>query len=564
MNFSHNGQEKRGSRPLRRVACAILALFVVIMIPTSPESARPAAFAALPLALPVLILLAALGRNSWQRLSVGAASTLIFAVVILKIADALTLFAFARPFNGFLHLPLTIDGMRFLASAVGAVGAAGILVAALVAIAGLGFIVYRLTRCFNDPRIPSARNISLISGGILLTVWAGLSVTGARGGSGPIARDNVFVPLSSRVAEHLEMSRDIPIFRAALSNDPYARIDADRRLARLEGTDFLVLFIESYGRGTIESPHFATRMQSLLEGFEKKIDGHGLTSASGWIRSTTYGGQSWLAHSSLLSGLPIDRPSRYDALLLSTRTSLARDFGATGRRTVFVNPAIVRPWPESKFYGFDRTYTADALSYRGRAIHYMTMPDQFTLSALYDRELSPSAPRSSFAAIALISSHAPWTPIPKIKPWAEIGDGSSFDARAFSGAAPERVWSDIRLIRQYYADSIAYVLRTIESFLTERLRGNALVVILGDHQPLPFVTGNAPTRDVPVHVVSRNGELVRMLGSGWLSPGMQPAAGTAALPIEDFRGRLIETFTPGRAGRHARTDRDAPARKLDP
>jgi hypothetical protein len=216
-------------------------------------------------------------------------------------------------------------------------------------------------------------------------------------------------------------------------------------------------------------------------------------------------------------------------------------------------PAIVRAWPEARFYGFDRIYTAPDLAYRGRALHYMTMPDQFTLAALASRELSASRNPGTFAVVALTSSHAPWTPIPVLTPWDGIGDGSAFDVSAFTGASPQAVWSSATNIRSAYADSIAYVLAAVESFAIEKIGGNALLIVLGDHQPLPYVSGNAPTRDVPVHVMSRNGALVRAFASGWLSPGMRPAAATESLPMEDFRGRLIETFTSGVARRGAKT-----------
>lgn len=529
----------------RRATLAILLLFLLLVLPTSLEGFRMANLLVLPLALPILVLLATLFPGVGRQISVIAASAMLFSIVLLKIADALALFAFARPFNAYLHLPLVEDGVRFLASSLGIVGATVVVVAASLVIAAGGFGIFCLMRSLNTSRVPQFRRFPLVVGGAILATWGVLFVGGARNAAGPIAQDTVFASLWSRALEHQKMALDLPFFQASLAADPYLAVEPKRRLSALDGTDVLVLFIESYGRATLESPLYASRMDPLLDAMGKRMASSGLTTASGWMTSTTYGGQSWLAHSSLLSGLPIDRPSRYDALLLSKRMTLARDFHMAGQRSVFVMPAIVRPWPEAAFYGFDHIYTAENLSYRGKAIHYMTMPDQFTLSALYDRELSKSKRPNLFSTIALISSHAPWTPIPAIKPWSGIGDGNSFDSGAFSGLPPEKVWSETESIREYYVESITYVLKTIESFLIERLDGNALVFILGDHQPLPFVTRNAPTRDVPIHVVSRDGKLVRALAPDWLSPGMKPAPGANALPMENFRGRLIETFTPG-------------------
>ena len=59
------------------------------------------------------------------------------------------------------------------------------------------------------------------------------------------------------------------------------------------------------------------------------------------------GGQSWLAHASLLSGLRIDNQGRYRALLASPRRTLLHLAQAAGWRTAAVMPAITLAWPEA-------------------------------------------------------------------------------------------------------------------------------------------------------------------------------------------------------------------------
>jgi hypothetical protein len=545
MNTALRTGAKDGRLPALRVALAIVVLYLVLVVPVVPDDSGATALVALPPALPVLILLAALGTGRIRAATVMLAGVLVCVIAAFKLADALTHFVFARPFNAYLHLSLAADGVRFLDSTLGPIGAAGVVIAAMVVLACGGFALFRLMRMLNDPGRPRTRALSLGFGAALIAVWGVAAAADLRIGARPIAEDRIFTAAWERVIEHRDTARDIPVFRAALEREPYADVAPDRRLAALRGNDVVVLFIESYGRATVESPLFAPRIGPRLDAMGERLAAAGLTTASGWIDSATYGGQSWLAHSTLLSGLRIDRQTRYTALLDSRRATLARDFRTAGWRTVLMAPAIVRAWPEARFYGFDRTYTAPDLAYRGLALHYMTMPDQFTLSALARRELAVNRNSRTFAVAALTSSHAPWTPIPLLKRWDDIGDGRVFDASAFTGAPPEAVWSSSATIRGAYADSIAYVLATIESFVVEKAGGNTLVIVVGDHQPLPYVSANAPTRDVPVHVMSRNGALVHALAPGWLSPGMRPAATTASLPMEDFRGRLIETFTPG-------------------
>ena len=54
---------------------------------------------------------------------------------------------------------------------------------------------------------------------------------------------------------------------------------------------------------------------------------------SAWLTSPIFGGQSWLAHATLLSGLAIDNQGRYRALLASPRRTLLHLAQGAGWRT---------------------------------------------------------------------------------------------------------------------------------------------------------------------------------------------------------------------------------------
>ena len=103
-------------------------------------------------------------------------------------------------------------------------------------------------------------------------------------------------------------------------------------------------------------------------------------------------------------------------------------------------PAITLAWPEADYFGYDRVLAAADLGYRGQPFNWVTMPDQFTLAAFERRLLDPAPRAPVFAEIALISSHAPWTPIPPLLPWEAIGRrrGSS---TATPPPATRRRWS---------------------------------------------------------------------------------------------------------------------------
>jgi hypothetical protein len=70
-----------------------------------------------------------------------------------------------------------------------------------------------------------------------------------------------------------------------------------------------------------------------------------------------------------------------------------------------------------------------------------------------------------------------------------------------------------------------------------------VLLILGDHQPMPFVTDNTDNRDVMVHLVARDPAVLDAV-AGWdWTPGMLPADGAPVWRMDAVRDRVIETFS---------------------
>jgi hypothetical protein len=322
---------------------------------------------------------------------------------------------------------------------------------------------------------------------------------------------------------------------------------------RLGGADVLVFFVESYGRSSLEDPPYAATVVPALRRLERTLAGHGLSAASGWLESPTLGGQSWLAHATLLSGLRIDNQLRYGLLLSGDRATLVDDFNAAGYRTVLVAPAINRPWPEVAFYGFDRTYFSWDMGYAGPAFSWVTMPDQYTLQVL-DRTERRADAAPLLAVAALISSHAPWTPIPEVvEDWSAIGDGRIFAALPGRGGPPEVVWRDREGIRRQYSLSIAYVIGVLESYFARPNVRETLAILVGDHQPGPIISGRDASRDVPIHVIGRDPDLLAPFREWGFVEGILPAADGGSEPMEAFRGWFLGAFGPASAAPGAGT-----------
>jgi hypothetical protein len=224
--------------------------------------------------------------------------------------------------------------------------------------------------------------------------------------------------------------------------------------------------------------------------------------------------------------------------MASRRPSLNRLFAGAGWETVAVMPAITMDWPEAAYYGYDRILAAGNLGYRGKPFNWITMPDQYTLSAFQRLVRDKQDRKPVMAEIALISSHAPWTPVASMVDWDSVGDGQVFDAQATSGDPPAVVWSDPQRVRRQYIQTIDYSLEALSSYIA-RYGDDAVFLVIGDHQPAAIVTGPKASRAVPFSVISRDAALVNRFRADGFDAGMRPKS-PGEQPMSSVYDRLIE------------------------
>lgn len=99
-----------------------------------------------------------------------------------------------------------------------------------------------------------------------------------------------------------------------------------------------------------------------------------------------------------------------------------------------------------------------------------------------------------------------------------------------------------------YADSVDYTLKVLRDYITRYISDDALIIVLGDHQPAPLITGDGASRSVPVHVISRDPELLAPFEEWGFNPGMIPASERQPLPMERFRDRFLAAFSARETG----------------
>ena len=526
----------------RRAVLSVLIFafigFAACMMPDNPGAFHPAAFLRIPLEVPLLALALLLLPRRMAALVALLATAVVFCLLFLKLADVGVLSAFQRRFNPYLDLKMLFDGWNLLSGAVGKLGAAlaiGLVAAALTALIGaFWWACIRMTRLGRQ-----ARRAAVVGFAVILAVGLGLLAGGSRVGLRDVAELRVASYLGERLSFVARSVAEIRRFESELAADA-GHGGGDGLFARIRGRDVILVFIESYGRSAIEDPRYGALIKPRLDSVDRQLQAAGFSAASGWTRSPTVGGLSWLAHGTLLSGLWVDSQARYDHFMKSERASLNRLFRDAGWRTVAVMPAITMDWPEAAYYGYDQILASKDLGYRGKPFNWVTMPDQYTLSAFdrLARQPARDAGEPVMAEIALISSHAPWTPVPKLIDWQAVGDGTVFNDQAESGDSPQVLWADHDRVRRQYIETIDYTLETLGDYIA-RFGGDAVFIVLGDHQPAALVTGPDASRAVPFHVVSRDVSLIEAFRSDGLTMGMTPDGQGPEPSMDSMRDRLI-------------------------
>jgi hypothetical protein len=529
---------------------AALVLFLVLIQPNHPAALTWGALRLFPLELPVILTaLVVLGRSGAGVLARALLVAALGAIVLLKLADFGTFIAFNRGFNVVVDLMLVHAAWTLLKGSMGVPLTLLAGVGALLAYGALLWVMWWATGVWSGlTRARYWRGVAALAfvPAIALAVAeigqvrrAWVLPDGLRGvipGAAFTARVGL-----ERVEQVRDTRADLAAFRLAALDDPM--LAAGPLLDHLGARDLIVIFVESYGRSSFRNALYAPTHTGTLLQIQTDLAAQGVAMRSGWATAPMTGGQSWLAHGSVASGLWLNTQGRYRAMLVSPRRTLFHFAQNEGRRSVAIKPAHVFPWPEGQFFGFDAIYNAADLGYRGAPFNWVTMPDQFTLMAL-DRLERDRADRAPIVAqVALVSSHAPWVPIPELVPWDDVGDGTIFEQWALSGDPPEVVWRDHDRVRDQFRLAVDYSLQAVGAWALRHSGNPPLIIMLGDHEPAGFVAGTGGY-DVAVHVIGPPDLVDRFAALGW-ADGMIPPEALAPRRMDQMRDDLLRVLSTG-------------------
>jgi hypothetical protein len=331
-------------------------------------------------------------------------------------------------------------------------------------------------------------------------------------------------------AWQIATGRDNP-YSAALAAPPPAVPD----FQRLTGRDVYLVFVESYGTVVLDRPDFAAALGPAFDRFEERVAHAGFALLSHRILSPTYGGGSWLAHGTVASGVELSDQFLYGLLLASGRKTLARYMEDVGYRTVAVMPGMKTPAPDDAFWGFERRLYAADLDYTGPEFGWFRIPDQVTLRRVAELAAARDG-RPLFLEAVLVSSHTPFAPVPPyVADWADAGAYATVADETWRRVYAQPDWSHLE---RPYLESVAYDLDCLAGWL-ERLPGDALVILVGDHQPPAFVGGARQPWTVPIHLLSRDKALLQPFAALGYTAGVRPMQPPPSPRMADFLRDLL-------------------------
>ena len=334
---------------------------------------------------------------------------LLGLLTVVKLLDTGFRSALGRPFN-------PVSDWRYAGSFVDLLG--GSLGRAMAGVVGIGLAVLvvallvtvplavrRLTRLAGRDRAVTYRFVGAFGAIWLVGATVGLQVAPGE----PLAAADAAGLAYQQVATIRSGLADRSAFADQLAV-PAASVPA--ALTRLQGKDVVFAFVESYGRVAVEDPRISPGVDAVLDNGTGQLTAAGFTSRSAFLTSPTFGGISWLAHSTVQSGRWVDSQQRYDQLMASDRPTLdlhlrsgrvADRAGRAGEHPRLAGRDLLLP-------GGPGVRLAHRRLPRPVVRRSRTPPDQYTLAQFQRAELAPADRAPVMAEIDLLTSHTPWVP----------------------------------------------------------------------------------------------------------------------------------------------------------
>jgi hypothetical protein len=460
---------------------------------------------------------------------------------LFRFGDILVPMYFFRPFNLFLDAQFVPDLLHLLYTTVSLKTFIFAVILAGILLVGISWGVWlSLKTIHNFLAYHRHRRIVLLLIVAVLMALPYLPAGGIRFPGKFIAKD-----FFHRVVEDFDFMLNVKDHRARqlgiIESTVEAGLQVPSSLDKLNGADVFIFFVESYGHTVFANKRHFQKIKPALDAIEENLDDRDFRVYSTFFDSPTYGGTSWLAHATLAGGVRLDSHMHYNLMITSKAKTIAHFFNKAGYRTISAMPGTQWPWPQGAFFGYQEKYYAWNFDYQGPMYGWSTMPDQYVLDLIYRKELQ-NRTQPLFIEFILVTSHAPFhRQPPYLKDWSRIGTGEIY--HQLETVTFPIVWPDLSNASEGYVTAMIYELRVITEFIMRYLDDNALIIVLGDHQPNVQITDENQPWSVPVHVFSRNNALLEPFRKRGYSPGLIPNQPPPHRGMETFLYDFLADFS---------------------
>ncbi len=331
--------------------------------------------------------------------------------------------------------------------------------------------------------------------------------------------------LTSKLSYNLHLSREAQLASQQFTRDRLTPFYEEGPADLAIKPNIYLIFIESYGSVLYQRDDFRANYVALLRRLDRQLDEEGWHVVSSRSNSPTWGGGSWLAYTSAMSGLPIDAHAQYLLLLNryqnETLPNLPNYLRQQGYRSYSIsgNSDLLNEieWQRyQRFYGIDEWWQFDKLAYEGPLYGWgPALPDQYALGYMQAQMRAQSDPHFFFYISQ--NSHYPWHPLPPV-----LGDWQEFPTLPQPPFETERVPHPV--LRQRYWQAMAGQLQGTMTQVVAHGRANDLYIIIGDHQPARVANYNDGW-DTPIHIITQD----PALAEAFLPLGFQPGLDTKTI-----------------------------------
>jgi hypothetical protein len=90
-------------------------------------------------------------------------------------------------------------------------------------------------------------------------------------------------------------------------------------------------------------------------------------------------------------------------------------------------------------------------------------------------------------------------------------------------------------VKSDFANSIAYSLQSLLSYVDNYGDENLVLVIVGDHQPAPIIAGDEASRDAPVTIVAGDPAVLDRISEWGWEAGLNPSPAAKVWGMDEFR-----------------------------